>query len=231
MQCQFPFRISYSIYHAVYRAGQLHRSDGSPIRALREGPLTPADATRIFAADPNNVAWIHDVALDEQGRPRLVYSVQKDSAGMGRGKGGSDLRYRFAHWDGKTWHDAEIAHAGERLYAGEDDYAGGITLHPDDEKTVFISTNVDPVTGGKIASGHYEIFRGALPGSGGRWTWVPVTKDSTTDNLRPIVPKWTRGKTALLWLRGRYVSYTNYNQAVVLKLFAESPGDGSTRGP
>jgi hypothetical protein len=47
-----------------------------------------------------------------------------------------------------------------------------------------------------------------------------VTLDSTSDNLRPIVPKWTRGKTALLWLQGRYSSYTNYDLKVLLKVLA-----------
>lgn len=213
-----------SIYHAYYRDGRLHRSDGTVIRALRDGPVVPAEATRIFAADPNNVGWVHDLALDGQGRPRLVYSVQKDSAGLGRGQGGHDLRYRFARWNGSAWQDAEIAYAGARLYAGEDDYAGGISLHPDDEKTVFISTNVDPVTGAKSTSGHYEILRGTLRDGGLAFTWVPVTANSPTDNLRPIVPSWTRGKTALLWLRGKYTAYTHYDQAVVLKVFDEPGG-------
>jgi hypothetical protein len=89
---------------------------------------------------------------------------------------------------------------------------------------VFISTNVDPVTGAKNASGHYEIFRGTQRGSGLAFTWVPVTTNSPTDNLRPIVPSWTRGKTALLWLRGKYTTYTNYDQAVVLKVYDEAGG-------
>ena len=139
---------------------------------------------------------------------------------MGRAKGGHDLRYRFARWDGKAWREAEIAYAGERLYAGEDDYAGGICLHPDEEDKVFISTNVDPATGRKLASGHYEIFRGVTRGGGLEFTWTPVTQNSTSDNLRPIVPKWARGKTALLWLRGRYVAYTNYDLVVLLQVFA-----------
>jgi len=219
-----PSNYDNSIYHAYLRDGRLHRSDGTLIRGLRDGPLVPAEATRVFAADPNNVAWIHDLALDEQGRPRLVYSVQKDSAGLGRGKGGQDLRYRFARWDGNAWQDAEIAHAGVRLYAGEDDYAGGISLHPDDERTVFMASNVDPDTGAKLASGHYEIFRGTRQGGGLKYAWTAVTTNSTTDNLRPIVPLWTRGKTALLWLRGRYTTYTNYDQAVVLQRFDETGG-------
>jgi hypothetical protein len=214
-----PANYDNSIYHVYFRAGQLHRSDGTVIRALRDGPVVPAEATRIFTGDPNNVGWIHDLALDDLGRPRLVYSVQKDSAGLGRGQGGHDLRYRFARWDGKAWQDGEIAYAGERLYAGEDDYAGGICVHPDDPQTIFISTNVDPDTGEKLTSGHYEIFRGTMPTGAVKCTWTPVTKNSALDNLRPIVPKWKRGKTALLWLRGKYSSYTNYDQVAVLKLF------------
>ena len=44
---------------------------------------------------------------------------------------------------------------------------------------------------------------------------MPVTKDSTGDNLRPIIPKLSDGKTAVLWLRGDYRTYTDYSLKVV----------------
>jgi hypothetical protein len=214
-----PRNFDNSIYHAFYRNGWIHDSAGKKIKRLQDGPILPSQSTRIFAGDPNNVGWTQDMQLDAKGRPRVVYSVQKDSAGLPSGQAGMDHRYRFARFDGKRWHDAEIAFAGSRLYAGEDDYTGGICLHPDDENTVFISTNVDPVSGAKSVSGHYEIFKGITRDDGKTWNWIPITKNSSVDNLRPIVPHWSKGKTALLWLRGTFSTYTQYQLEAVLKVY------------
>jgi hypothetical protein len=47
-----------SLYHAFYRGGTLHRSDGTVIRPLAEGLRDPVEGTRIFQGDPRNVAWV-----------------------------------------------------------------------------------------------------------------------------------------------------------------------------
>jgi hypothetical protein len=210
-----PMEFDTGIYHAVYRAGQLCDSGGKPIRALTQGPIAPAEATRVFAGDSNNIAWIHSVALDNQGRPWLVFTVQKNAAGLPKGGAGQDLRYHFARWDGSRWHNAEIAYAGSSLYLGEDDYAGGIHLHPRDPSTVFISANVNPTTG--KSRGRFEIYSGRTGDQGATWTWTAVTQDSQVDNLRPIVVSTGENQAALLWLRGRYLQYINYDLQVVLR--------------
>jgi hypothetical protein len=214
-----PRNFDNSLYHAIYRKGWLLDSSGKRIKPLNDEPLLPSQVTCVFEGDSNNVAWAQDVHLDRSGKPRVAFSVQKDSGGLPPGEGGSDHRYHFARWDGTQWHDAEIAYAGSKLYPGEDDYTGGICLHPDDDKTVFISTNVDPVTGRKLESGHYEIFRGQSADKGASWKWSPVTQNSTVDNLRPIVPHWKKGKTALLWLRGKFPRYTQYELEAVLRIY------------
>ena len=210
-----PMEFNTGIYHAVYRAGQICDSEGRFIRSPTNGPIVPSEATRIFAGNSNNMAWIHELALDNQGRPRLVYTVQKNAAGVPKGKAGQDLRYHFARWDGSKWHDAEIAFAGSTLYTGEDDYAGGICLHPDDPDTVFISANVNPSTG--ELPGHFEIYRGHTRDEGATWKWSPVTRDSQVDNLRPIVLSTASKQTMLLWLRGHYRKYIDYDLQVVLQ--------------
>jgi len=209
-----------SLYHVYYQGGTLHRSDGSVIRSLAEGLREPAEGTRIFQGDPQNVAWVSDVELDANGRPSVAYSVQKDSAGLPPGQGGTDHRYRLARWNGKAWEDHELAYAGTRLYAGEDDYTGGVALVPGDPTRVFLSTNADPLGGAPLASAadgkrHWEIFRGETKDAGRTWRFEAVTRDSVFDNLRPIVPRSTGGSPILLWLRGSYRAYTDYAQEAV----------------
>jgi hypothetical protein len=49
---------------------------------------------------------------------------------------------------------------------------------------------------------------------GATFTWVPVTKDSPVDNVRPIVPLWDE-HNMVLWFRGTYETAQKYNEEVV----------------
>jgi hypothetical protein len=209
-----------SIYHAYYRGGNLYRSDGTLIRSLKEGMKSPEEGARVFTGDPDNVGWVSDMHLDSRGRPYIAYSVQKNSGGKPGKEHGDDHRYRYARWDGTRWRDFEIAYAGHRLYPGEDDYTGNVALDPQDPDTIFISTNADPSTGAPLKSAtdgqrHWELYRGATRDGGKTWKWIPVTRDSSQDNIRPMVPIWSGKQRAVLWLRGKMRAYTDYSLEVV----------------
>ena len=78
----------------------------------------------------------------------------------------------------------------------------------------------------------YEIFEGHTTNGGTTWAWDPITYNSTMDNIRPIVPKWDNQHTALLWMRGTYTTYTNYNMAIVgLTQITPLTGGGTGSGP
>jgi hypothetical protein len=234
-----PRNFDNSVLHVVLRDGLLHRSDGAPIRPLAEGLRSPEEGSRVFRGDADNVAWVVDASLDAEGRPFVAYSVQKGSAGLPPGQGGEDHRYRLARWTGAEWTDGEMVFAGRRLYPREDDYTGGVALVPGDPDTVFISTSADPVTGAPLVSAadgqrHWEIFRGSRRGEGSGeervWHWTPLTRDSTSDNLRPIVPQAEAREPILLWLRGTYRTYTDYDLEVVGLLPLRSATDSSPGG-
>lgn len=208
-----------SVYHAVFRRGQLLASDGTRLASIAEGLKSPEQGTLVFKGDANNVAWVHDAHLDARGRPVVVFSTQKDSAGLPPKQGGHDFRYHRAAWTGRQWVSEEIAFGGSRLYAGEDDYTGLIALDPHDTETVFISTNADPATGAPLKSEadgqrHWEIYRARKPASG-KWRWTAVTQNSTRDNLRPIVASGGANPRVVLWLAGKMRSYTDYEYEVV----------------
>lgn len=211
-----------SVYHIFYRAGLLHRSDGSAIAKLTDGLRAPDEGTRIFKGDPDHVAWCVDIALDRRGYPCVVYSVQLGSAGLPPREGGADHRYRYARWNGERWIDQPLAFAGTRLYAGEDDYTGLAALDPGDPDVVYISTNADPGSGAPLISAadgqrHWEVFRGSTADAGRTWSWTPVTANSNVDNLRPVALD-VSGTKILLWLRGQYFSYTRYELDLVCSI-------------
>ena len=117
--------------------------------------------------------------------------------------------YHYARWDAGRWIEHEIAHAGTRLYPGEDDYTGLAALDPQDITSVYISTDADPQTGTPLISTadgqrHHEMFHGKTRDGGKTWRWTALTRNSLTDNLRPIVPIWDDPRVAVVWMRGKY---------------------------
>jgi putative BNR repeat neuraminidase len=207
-----PRNFDNNLYHGYLRDGTLYHSNGTKVGTLStstEATIATWDFTKVFAADPDHVAWMVDIELDLDARPYVLFSTQRDGRGLPPRQGGMDLRYHYARWDGTRWRHEEIAHAGRRLYSYEDDYSGLAALDPNNPDVVYISTDADPVSGAPLISAadqkrHYELFRGERAAAG-KWTWTPFTRNSTADNLRPVIPHWDDPRTAIVWMRGTYV--------------------------
>ena len=85
---------------------------------------------------------------------------------------------------------------------------------------MIISTDRHPTTGTPLVSAsdgrrHHELFEGTTADGGASWAWRALTVNSAADNIRPLVPTWDREHSALLWLRGRYTNYRDYDLDVV----------------
>ena len=210
-----PRQFDNSVYAGFVRGGKVHHSDGRKFASLSKTTEKSGDIwdlTCVYRGDADHVAWVIDLHLDKDGRPVCVFSTQRDGRGLPREQGGSDHRYHYARWDGTRWIEHEIAYAGTRLYAGEDDYTGLAAIDPQDVNSLFISTDADPVTGQPLVSStdgkrHHELFHGRPRDGGATWQWTPLTRNSPTDNLRPIVPIWDDTRVALVWMRGRYQTH------------------------
>jgi hypothetical protein len=211
-----PRNFDNSVYHGYIKHNVIHHSDGTPFGPLSNTPDKSGDIwdlTCLYRGDADHVAWVTDLHLDSAGLPYCAFSVQRDGKGLPPTKGGADHRYHYARYDGTRWHEHEIAFAGTRLYPYEDDYTGGVALDPQNPDVVYISTDAHPVTGQPLISAtdgqrHYELFKGLTTDRGATFTWTALTKDSDTNNLRPIVPIWNDKRTALVWMRGTYTHNT-----------------------
>jgi len=144
--------------------------------------------------------------VDAKGNPHIGYTLYLPN---------EDHRYRIASWDGKIWHDREVAFGGKCLYPQESSYTGLITPDPSDPGSVYISTDVDPATG-KDLGGTHEIYsaRIDLDDDIESITWEPVTFGYSRRNIRPVVVAGG-GYKAVLWLTGTFNTYTDYDLDVI----------------
>ena len=202
-----PSHFANSIYHGFLRGGGVHRSDGTDVGQLStttQTSLKPTDLTIIFRGDARHVAWTVDLRLDSTGKPYAAFSVRGDS---------NRLHYHYARWGGRAWRVNRMAYAGAALYKAEGDYSGLVALDPSNPHIAYISTNADPQSGAALP--HWEIFEGVTGDEGASWRWTALTDDSAHDNLRPIARTIDRHRTIVLWLRGTYRTYTDYDLHVV----------------
>lgn len=219
---QHPRDFDNSIYHGIMDGTSLADSYGKVIDAdlSDQAAVAPSDLTVVFEGDPDNVAWMADVEMDQDDQPVIAFSVQKDGRGLPPKQGGMDHRYHLARFLGGQWVQHEIAYAGQRLYSFEDDYTGLVAIDPHDPDHLVISTNAHPDTGEPLISAadsirHYELFEGVSADGGQTFSWTPLTANSTVDNIRPIIPSWESDRRIILWMRGTYLSYTDWNTQIV----------------
>lgn len=217
-----------SVYHLYYRDGQLHRSDGEVVADLVAGAssdLAPTAGTLVYDGNQGEggEAWTHDLALDRDGNPVVVYATFPDQSSEHTALG--DHRYRYARWDGTEWRDHAVGFAGHGLSLRSRLYSGGIAIDPDDVNIIYFASSVDPVDGAPSGTGRFEIVRGRTRDGGASWSFEAVTAGSMVDNLRPIVPAHHPTATAVLWLQGVYDEFLDSYNTRVVGLFG--PDDAS----
>ncbi len=203
-----------NVYHLYYQKGNLRRSDGSVIRSLedvQDKPVQPKEGTMIYTGSEDGRGWVWDLEYDKHDDPVVAFINSADH------EVGNDLRYRYGRWDAdkKQWHQQQIAFAGTNIYVPENHYAGGIAIDPEDVNIVYISCDVDPVSGEANDTGHYQIYQGRTKNRGKTWEWKQLTFDTDTDNLRPVVPRHHDRKICVIWFQGEYKTYTDYKTRIV----------------
>lgn len=198
-----PREVATSIFFATYRAGKLYKASGKLIGTTADLPLRPDRGDHVYMVGQHDGvrAWVHDVAMGLDGRPVIVFATFHD--------GNRSHRYEYARWNGQRWAIHKITDAGGSITSSprEPEYSGGVVLDHDDPRIVY----------GSIKAGdHYEIARYVTTDGGVSWQRKWITRDSTTDNVRPVVPRGLpAGKQQVVWMRGDYVFYTDFRTSVV----------------
>jgi hypothetical protein len=194
-----------SIFYARYVPGQgWQRAGGADVG---EPPFVPTDGDRVYNAWEFDMrAWLHDIAVDAAGHPRLVF------ASFARADRYRVHFYWYARWDGSRWRKWRIARAGPSIDPdGEILYSAGIVLDPSDPNTVFMARRKE---------GFFQLERWRTPNDGETWTRTAVTTNAN-DHMRPVVPRGHDESTVpLFYMAGRYNSYTTYQTDLALRLVA-----------
>ncbi|MBI9018295.1 MAG: BNR-4 repeat-containing protein [Phycisphaerae bacterium] len=228
-----PRNVNNSIYHGYVKDGKVYNSAGVVIdnNIYDNNAESPTAYTKIFAANtvvdgnPMTRAWTVDLEVDSNGNPYAIFQARIDPGALSAGTDSLDHMFFYARYDGSDWLVNKLAYAGRDIYAAspngsEDDYTGLVSLDPDDSSIVYLSANVDPITGDALISSadnkqHYEIFKGFTADGGANWAWTSITENSSIDNIRPIKPASDGANSALLWLAGKYYTYTDFDLNVV----------------
>jgi hypothetical protein len=231
-----PRDVANSLYHLYYQGGSFRQTDGTVVKDYANLPILHDSGERgsvIYQynagaqTDPNEWiptgrAWCWETAYQSNGAPVCVFTVQRDLV-TGSTSGIDDrIYYYYARWTGATWQKRFIAHAGRPLYVAEDDYAGGICLDPQNPNVIYISSNAqDPFNLSDTtnvplrANSRYELWRGVTTNGGLDFSWTQITTNSTSDNLRPYVPRRNGGESCVIWFQGTYSTYSAYTCAIV----------------
>jgi PKD repeat protein len=190
-----------NIHYAEYRAGAdagLYTAGGRRIGALGD-PVPPTAGDMVY--DPPYKTWIHDVALDADGRPVLVFAGFPSE---------DDHRYFYARWTGTAWDVHEMVAAGGSIQQepSQPYYSGGLTLDHESPDTVYLSRDVNGV---------FEIETWRTPDGGASWTSTAVTAASRENNVRPVSPRGLIPFSAdfgVIWMRGAYPHYLRYQTSI-----------------
>ena len=227
-----------SIYHLYYRDDAFRRSDGSVLRSLGDLPIAHDAGERgtvVYryseepwgagqGADdwiPGGRGWTWDVAYADDDRPGVAFQVRRGEVG-GPGWEADRIYYYYARWTGAAWEKHFIAQAGRPLYERERDYGGGITIDPQDPRVVYLSSNaLRPFDLSSLddvplqPQSRYRLYRGETRDGGRTFEWTDLAPATTEDNLRPHAIDSPGQRTALVWFRGKYDSYTSYRARVM----------------
>lgn len=197
-----------SIYHVVGKwsatdgALRWYRSDGSQITAAL--PLLPSDGTLVYSGATQR-GWNWGLTVDTAGRPRALFTKYPSNSG-------DDIRLMTSRWTGSAWStpvDIVGGSVGSALYAQEPFYTGGAAFDSRDANRVYLAR--------EVASGIYEMQKWASADDGTTWAKVRDLSTATPigqDNARPFSPRNYHGNVAVVWWRGTYSAWDNFNTAV-----------------
>ncbi len=132
-----------SLRYARYQNSALYAASGRRLGTFASLPLHTSKLDTIYRySDRGGRAWPHDIALDREGRPHVVYTRRLDRT--------HDTFY-YAYFNGTRWVSRKIVEAGRMMTSFT---SGGATLDHEDPRVVYLSRrDRDLASGGALVHG------------------------------------------------------------------------------
>jgi hypothetical protein len=197
------------IYYTYFKNSKFYRADGTLIKDFAvSGPLNidAGEVETIYDASKCK-GWTWDIALDSDENPVILFAAFPDDL---------NHHYYYATWNGSQWITNHIVNSGrwfpqtpEGANENEPNYSGGMVLDPNNPSVVYLSKQVNDV---------FEIYKYETNNKGASWTTTAITENTPADmiNVRPVIPRGHKpGSFDVIWLRGKYVTYSNYLTSVM----------------
>ena len=190
-----------SIFYLRYTPGVgWQRAGGADIGAP---PFAPRDGDRVYNAWEFDMrAWLHDIAVDSAGHPRLVFATFSREANY------RDHRYWYARWDGERWVKKQITGAGPSIDPnGELQYSAGIVFDQENPEVVYLSRR----------KGRFFQLERWHTHDGATWRTTPVTSNAN-NHVRPVVPRDHPDTEPLpvFYMAGPYNSFRTYETDIAV---------------
>jgi hypothetical protein len=190
-----PLNFKNSLYYLRYENSVLHGADGRRLGTLRSVPLHTSRLDPIYRfTERGGRAWGHDIALQPNGRPVVVYT---------RRVANHDTFY-FAYFSGTRWVSRKIVEAG----AGRRSFhSGGASFDHEDPRIVYLSRTI----------GQWNQVEAWVTLDHGRtWQTQQLTHASDGYSIRPVAPRGLTGSQRILYVRGdaRTIGFTNFTTRI-----------------
>ena len=194
-----PSGLNTSVYHfyilfAADGSKTFHASNGA---SLGPAPVSVDAATLVYDGSSQR-AWTWDITYGTDGHPRVMFQKRQSA---------TDFRLMMSRWTGSAWTTpTQIAAMGSYIYVGQEDYTVGGCFDGNTPDRAYVSVE---------SGGTSELQEYRTANNGATWTkHRDITTGSGTWNFRPWSPRGHDGRVAVLWCRGVYTSYLDYNMEI-----------------
>jgi len=229
-----PRKEKNSIYHIYYKNWFLNKSNWKIIKSISNSPINNNNInekwTIIYNYSENELnknqtiddyipfwkAWVWDLEYTKEGLPVAVFSVS-----LWKNDDFKNIYYYYA-WFTKdwVWKKKMIAKWWNSLYKIENDFAGWITIDPNNPSIVYYSSNAINSSEKELKTeiywnNKYKLYKVDF----NRSTWKYVSKLFLENNnkllIRPFIPAWKSKFESVLWMEwDNYTDMKNYTTSI-----------------
>lgn len=186
------------LFYFRYKNDSLYRIDGTVVGSLAGDTIFRSEMDTIYKQSDvgHNEVFRGNIAIDSLNNPYYVFTTYSSA---------DHCIFNWGYWNGSSWNTDTITSADSLL---ENYFVSTIDI--DDEQ-------LNRVYFWKWINGYREIYRASTNDNGDSWNIQQVTSNSDEDNIFPNIIRNHGVNSVIVWLKGTYTTYLNYDTDVMIK--------------